>query len=323
MRDPAIIQDVRRFSQFAWAVLGFNQLVIVWGALVRASRSGEGCGDRWPLCNGTVIPHAAQIATIIEFTHRATTGIAFLSVAAMAVWAYRSYRHTLVWPAAAASLALIITEALLGAGLVLFKYTGTDISVGRVVYLSAHLVNTLLMLAAMALTAWWASGHPAPSWRGSSGRVLAGVITGAIAIGVTGTISALSDTLFPVASLRDGLLADFSAASPFLMRLRILHPALAITAGTFIIVIASRLNHVSRLRRAVILLVSVELAAGVLNLVLLTPIWMQLLHLLLGDLVWIVLVLLTAAALEPRSTNVIYGAQYFIRERRTVIEQQP
>src|ERR1700747_2900428 len=98
-------------------VLGFNILVILWGALVRASRSGEGCGDHWPLCNGVVIPHAAQIATLIEFTHRATTGIAFILVAAMAVWGFRRYRYELVWPAAAASLFLLITEALLGAGL--------------------------------------------------------------------------------------------------------------------------------------------------------------------------------------------------------------
>jgi cytochrome c oxidase assembly protein subunit 15/protoheme IX farnesyltransferase len=291
---------VRRFPQFAWSVLGFNLLVILWGALVRASRSGEGCGDHWPLCNGTVIPHAAQIATVIEFTHRATTGLAFLSVVVMAVWAYRAYRHNLVWPAAAAALGLIITEALLGAGLVLFKYTGTDMSVGRVVYLSAHLVNTLLMLAVMALTAWWASGHNSPSWSASSGRVLVASIVGAVAIGVTGTITALSDTLFPVHSLRDGLHADFAVASPLILKLRIFHPVVAIAAGALIIIMAWRMDETSPLRSIVIWLVSIELLAGLLNLALLTPIWMQLLHLLLGNLLWIALVLLTAAALERR-----------------------
>jgi heme A synthase len=254
-----------------------------------------------------VIPHAAQIATVIEFTHRATTGIAFLSVVVMTVWAYRTYRHNLVWPAAAASLCLIITEALLGAGLVLFKYTGADMSAGRVVYLSAHLANTLLMLAAMALTAWWASGYNSPSWSASSGRVLVAAVAGAIAIGVTGTITALSDTLFPVQSLRDGLLADFAAASPLILKLRIFHPLVAIAAGALIIVMASRLNEASRLRSAVIWLVSIELLAGLLNLALLTPIWMQLLHLLLGDLLWIALVLLTAAALERRQVAAPYS----------------
>src|SRR5689334_14057648 len=108
---------MKRFAQLAWTVLAVNVLVILWGALVRASNSGEGCGNHWPLCNGSVIPHAAQIATLIEFTHRATTGIAFILVVIMAAWAFRSYRREPVWPAAAASLALIISEALLGAGL--------------------------------------------------------------------------------------------------------------------------------------------------------------------------------------------------------------
>src|SRR5579884_3826904 len=132
--------------RFAWAVLAYFIAVILWGALVRASGSGAGCGDKWPLCNGVVIPHGAQIATLIEFTHRATTGIAFFSVVAMAIWAFRSFRDEPVWPAAAASVFFIVTEALLGAGLVLFDYVGSNVSVGRVMYLSAHLINTLVML---------------------------------------------------------------------------------------------------------------------------------------------------------------------------------
>jgi heme A synthase len=289
---------MRRFAQFAWAVLGFNLLVILWGALVRASRSGEGCGDHWPLCNGTVIPHARQIATLIEFTHRVTTGIAFLSVVAMAVWAFRAYRKEPVWPAAATSLILIITEALLGAGLVLFRFVGTDVSAGRVVYLSAHLINTLLMLAAMALTAWWASGHRGIAWPAAMGRPLGGAILATVAIAVTGAITALSDTLFPVNSLLAGIHSDFAAASPVLVKLRILHPLIAVAAGAYIGIAMSRVDRAPLLRRATIALVGIEIAAGMLNLVLLAPIWMQLVHLLLADMLWIVLVLFTAAVLE-------------------------
>jgi heme a synthase len=279
-------------------VLGFNVLVILWGALVRASRSGEGCGDHWPLCNGTIIPHAAQIATVIEFTHRITTGIAFLSVVVMAVWAFRRYRQEPVWPAAAASLVLIITEALLGAGLVLFKFVGTDVSVGRVFYLSAHLINTLLMLAAMALTAWWASGHPAVRFPNMQLRAVGLVILSALGIAVTGVVTALSDTLYPVNSLRAGLQADFAAASPLLVKLRIWHPVIAIVAAAYIAIAISRIDRAVRLRRIAIALVGMELAAGVLNLFLLAPVWMQLIHLLLADLLWIVLVLLGAVVLE-------------------------
>src|SRR5262249_24973041 len=289
---------MRRFAQFAWTVLGFNLLVILWGALVRGSRSGEGCGDHWPLCNGTVVPHAQQIATVIEFTHRVTTGIAFLSVVAMAVWAFRAYRKDPIWPAAAASLVLIVTEALLGAGLVLFKFVGTNVSAGRVIYLSAHLINTLLMLAAMALTAWWASGHRAVEWSGDMGRAHVGAILATVAIAVTGATTALSDTLFPVNSLLAGIQADFAAASPVLVKLRILHPLIAVAAAAYIAIAMSRLDRAPLLRRATIALVGIEIAAGALNLVLLAPIWMQLVHLLLADLLWIVLVLFTAAVLE-------------------------
>jgi len=292
---------MRRFAQFAWTVLGFNILVILWGALVRATKSGEGCGNHWPLCNSTVVPHGAQIATLIEFTHRITTGIAFLSVVVMAVWAYRRHRQEPVWKAAAASLALIITEALLGAGLVLFKFVGTDVSVGRVVYLSAHLINTLLMLAAMALTAWWASGHRSVQSFRLHGGAVGPALVSALAIAITGVIAALSDTLYPVNSFLAGLRADFSATSPLLVKLRIWHPIIAIVAGAYIVFAILRIDRAPLLRRFAIILVGMELAAGMLNLSLLTPVWMQLIHLLIADLLWIVVVLLGAAVLEePR-----------------------
>jgi cytochrome c oxidase assembly protein subunit 15 len=289
---------VRRFAQFSWTVLGFNILVILWGALVRASRSGEGCGDHWPLCNGTVIPHAAQIATIVEFTHRITTAIAFFSVVVMALWAFRRYRQEPVWPAAAASLALIITEALLGAGLVLFKFVGADVSIGRLVYLSAHLINTLLMLGAMALTAWWASGHHAVRLRNIPVRAVGPVILSAVGIAVTGVVTALSDTLYPASSLRAGFEADFASSSPMLVTLRIWHPMIAIVAGAYIAIAVSRIDRAPRLRHIAIALLGMELAAGMLNLYLLAPVWMQLIHLLLADLLWITLVLLGAVVLE-------------------------
>jgi heme A synthase len=289
---------VKRFAQFAWVVLGFNILVILWGALVRASKSSEGCGDHWPLCNGVVVPHAAQIATIIEFTHRATTGIALISVIIMAVWAFRKYRHEPVWPAAAASITLIITEALLGAGLVLFGFVGQDASVGRAIYLSAHLVNTLAMLASMALTAWWASGHRGIEWSDEVANTLATAMIAALAIAVTGAVTALSDTLFPVTSLRAGLQADISAAAPWLVKLRVWHPMIAVTAAAYIAVVVSNIHRAPRLRRIVLGLIVAQLAAGILNFLLLAPIWMQLTHLFVADLLWISLVLFSASALE-------------------------
>ena len=283
----------KNFSRYAWAVLGCNILVIAWGALVRASGSGEGCGDHWPLCNGTMIPHAAQIATLIEFTHRATTGLALISVVVMVIWAFRAFTPGPVRQAAAASLILILTEALLGAGLVLFRYTGENVSVGRVVYLSAHLINTMLMLGAMALTAWWSAGHRTLR---IDGKIIAALFA-ALAITVTGSITALSDTLFPAKSLAAGWAADFSSTSPWLVHLRIWHPVVAVLAGAYIAIVTLSMRH-RPCGTLVALLVSMQLVAGVVNLELLAPIWMQLVHLMLADFVWIALVIFSASALE-------------------------
>ena len=80
----------RRFSRYAWGTLGLNIFVIVWGAFVRASGSGAGCGSHWPLCNGEVIPQPERIATVIEFFHRITSGLALIAVLVMVVWAFRA-----------------------------------------------------------------------------------------------------------------------------------------------------------------------------------------------------------------------------------------
>src|SRR5271167_1479156 len=74
-------------SRYAWFVGGWNVAVIHWGALVRATGSGAGCGNHWPLCNGEVIPTSPRIATMIEFTHRAMTGGATITIFLLLLWA--------------------------------------------------------------------------------------------------------------------------------------------------------------------------------------------------------------------------------------------
>src|SRR5258705_160847 len=81
----------RRFAQVAWGVLAYNILVIVWGAYVRASLSGDGCGDHWPTCNGGVLLHAPATKTIIEFLHRVTTGFDTPALIALWIWAFRVF----------------------------------------------------------------------------------------------------------------------------------------------------------------------------------------------------------------------------------------
>ncbi|HKS06201.1 MAG TPA: COX15/CtaA family protein [Gemmatimonadaceae bacterium] len=296
--------------RFAWSVVGYNLLVIAWGAYVRASGSGAGCGSHWPLCNGTVVPRAPRIETMIELTHRATSGLAAIAVFALLWWTFRakSAGHP-ARSAAVASAVLIVVEALLGAGLVLFGWVEDDASWGRVAALGLHLANTFLLLAALTLTAWRLSDQPAHRWsaRGPDGATIATLLTLIMCVAVTGAMTSLGDTLFPAASLSEGLRSDFEATSHFLERLRVIHPALAILTALAVIVgsraIAARSTSptTAALARATQLLVTLQVAGGVLNLALLAPIWMQLVHLLLADITWIALVLLGASTLAIRS----------------------
>lgn len=293
-----------RFAKYAWGVLGFNLLVILWGAYVRATGSGAGCGSHWPLCNGEVIPIAPQAATLIEFAHRLSSGLAFLLVLGLTVWAFA--RLPQGHPArlgAGLSMLFIITEALVGAGLVLFEWVAHDQSTGRVISMAVHLINTFLLLAALTATAWWASGGDPIHFKGHGvGKLIFGLaFSFLIVLGVSGAVTALGDTLFPSATLQEGLAQDFSPTAHFLVRLRAWHPVIAVLVGLYTAFIAGllamfRVNPVIRkLCAALFGLFMAQLIAGLVNLLLLAPVGMQIIHLLLADLVWIVLTMLALA----------------------------
>jgi heme A synthase len=301
---------LNRFAKFAWFVVGYNILVILWGAFVRASGSGAGCGSHWPLCNGEVIPMNPGTERIIEFTHRTMSGVALVLVVGLIVWAFRSYLWGRVRYGALASGFFILTEALLGASLVLFGWVGMDQSVMRVYSMGLHLVNTFLLLAAMTLTAWWASEGNAIQLRGPSARVLplAVALLGAIAVGMSGAVTALGDTLFPAASLAQGIQQDLNPTAHFLIQLRVIHPLIAIGVGAYLMLLTVWLTnpHVALTRRLAValrFLVAAQWMAGFVNIVLLAPIWMQIVHLLLADLVWIVLILFAACLLAAKQTS--------------------
>jgi len=301
-----------KFAQFVWFVLAVNLGVILWGAYVRATGSGAGCGSHWPLCNGEVIPRSEQIETLIEFTHRASSGVAFLLVLGMLIWAWRIYpRGNAVRNGAILSMFFMITEALLGAGLVLFELVAENASAARALAISVHLVNTFLLLACISLTAWWASGGEPLKLRTGDTKIwlLAIGFLSVLVLGMSGALTALGDTLFPVSSLEEGIRQDFSSAAHFLIRLRILHPTLAVVVSLYLIVIIgwiiSRVkNYGSKvLGRLTIFLIVLQLLAGLINVILLAPVWIQLFHLFLSDTIWICLVLFAANSLTKYGDN--------------------
>lgn len=297
------------FARYAWAVLGYNLFVVLWGAYVRATGSGAGCGRHWPLCNGEVVPRSAQAETVIELGHRLTSGLALLAVVGMLVWAFRAYpRGHRVRTGAVLSLVFIVVEALVGAGLVLLELVAENASVARAYWMIAHLLNTFILVGVLTVTAWWASGGSAVRLRGSgaAGWALAAAMVGVLLVGATGAVAALGDTLFPAESLGQGLRDSFSRDSHPLVRLRKIHPMGAVLIGAIVVGAARFLararptDSTERLAGAVTAIYAAQLVAGAANVALLAPVWLQLVHLLLADLLWIALVLLGAAALAEQ-----------------------
>jgi heme A synthase len=297
----------KTFTRYAWAVLAYNLGVVLWGAFVRATGSGAGCGNHWPLCNGTVAQHSPSAATIIEFTHRVTSGLDLALVALLVVWAFRRFpRQHPVRLGATLSAVFLVTEALIGAALVLLEHVARNASVSRAYSLSTHLVNTLTLLACLTLTAWWSTERPAPKGVPSPSRVwMAGVsLASVVVLAVSGAMAALGDTLFPVTSLAAGLAQDLDPAANIFLRLRLFHPAIAAAVGVWLLFYAvssaSRRPDVSGRAWSLVALLGAQIVAGVVNVLLLAPVWMQIVHLLLADLLWITLVLLCASMLAAR-----------------------
>lgn len=293
-RPPAALR------RFAWGVLAYNVAVIVWGSAVRATGSGAGCGDHWPLCNGTLVQHHPRVATLIELAHRATSGIDLLCVLALVFWTFSVVpRRHLARAFAVAVLVLTLNEALLGALLVLLGHTANDRSPSRAVYLGLHLTNTLLLLAALALTAHFLSRRAAVM-RGTvalrAPRLALTGLTATLIVGVTGSLAALGDTLYPAHNLVNAIAQDFAPGSSWLLQIRWLHPAISLIAGAFIVwlIVGSLRGPHRPLALGVLALLALQYLLGVADMLLLAPTWMQMTHLLGADLLWIALVVLAA-----------------------------
>jgi heme a synthase len=288
---------VTRIARFAWFTLVFNVGVIVFGGFVRASGSGAGCGRSWPVCQGQLLPEL-EGATRVEYFHRLSSVVAYVFVALLTVAVWRSTASgNPARSGALVSLVSITLEALIGAMIVLAEWVADDSSVARVVNVPLHLVNTLLLLAALTLTAFWLSGGRRLAPRAKPG-VWRWVIAGGAAIvllAATGAVTALADTLFP----KDGIGFGDSGEAHFLTDLRMVHPVLAVLAASIGWWVSSRVEgQRSAAANALPALVGAMLITGSLNILLGVPVWMQLVHLFLADALWITYVLASAQVLQ-------------------------
>jgi heme A synthase len=305
------------FAKYAWFVLAYNVVVILWGVFLRASKSGDGCGQHWLTCHGEVLPSAPELKTVIEFSHRMTSALDGIFLIILVVWAFLIRRfdkskngHLL--KAALGSLVFVIIEGLIGAGLVLTGNTAETLTASRPFWMAGHLINTLILLTFLTLTAWFAGGGKSFNFK-SPPKVLLflGIaVLGIFFVGMSGSVAALSSMLFPSETLTEGMAKDFSTTSNILLRLRISHPILSIMVAVFLVFLAGWLKskasgnfRVSRWANILTVLIIVQIGFGALTLLTLAPIVMQIGHLFLADAVWIVFVLLSASFLAEQQNE--------------------
>ena len=299
------VMGLSRFAKFAWGVLFYNLLVILWGAFVRASGSGDGCGAHWPLCNGEVIPVNADTQRWIEFSHRVSSGLVVPLVMVLMALAYAYFgKGHPIRKATVATMFFTITEALVGMMLVKLGWVDKDESAGRAFGMALHLINTFFLLASLTLTAHFAGGgqkfslknHGAVAW--GLGLALFGVLV----LGVSGAVTALGDTLRPLADGTSAFATAIDASAHYLEKLRPIHPLVATSVGLYLLLMAGLIaylrptNDVRRMAKWVGGLFVIQMAIGMVNVVLKAPIWMQMVHLFFADLIWIAMLLLTVHA---------------------------
>lgn len=293
-----------KIAQFAWIVLLYNLAVVAWGGFVRASFSGDGCGDHWPLCDGQLVPSFANLKQLFEYSHRITSGAVLILVGILLYRVFREFpKGDPTRKAALFSLLFTVSEALVGAWLVLYKLVAHNDSAYRAVSMSVHLCNTFLLLGSIGLTALLAGGMKAPTVR-SQGAVPWILGIGALLIGflgVSGSISALGHSLKPV---DDVLKAASDPTAHWMVRLQPLHPLIAISVGLYLLLASGLLMHLRPCQEVkvgvqrMMGVYAVQMGLGLLNIFLKAPIWMQMIHLVLADVLFVALVAAGAASLS-------------------------
>lgn len=289
-------------SRVAWSVLGYTVLVVLWGAFVRASGSGAGCGDHWPLCNGEVVPTAPALSTIIEFGHRITSALAGFAALGLAIVVWRGTGEA--HPARKAAIASVVfmgLEGALGAGLVLFEYVAYNPSIARAYWMAAHLTNTFLLMGALTLTAWWSEGYDPPrlGLRAEVGWVAATLVA-TLVLGAGGAVTALGDTLV----IGGGIDPATDPIVATLLGARVFHPSMAFVTLAIVGLAIWKTHHLStrsaKLGTALVGGFLIQLAVGGINVALMAPIWIQIFHLLMTDAIWIVMVIWACTTLAAR-----------------------
>lgn len=303
----------KRLQQITLAQIVYLLLVILFGAYVRASGSGAGCGNHWPLCNGEIIPTEPVVQTIIEFTHRITSGLCLLLAAFIYFMTRRlvTKGHQLRL-LAGLTLFFVITEGLVGAGLVYFEHVASNQSVYRGLSMTLHLINTFSLVACATATHLWSYDLQQRYWNQNFKLFITFIagLTSLLVLGMSGSITALGDTIFPVADSSEAWLRSFTPTEHLFVRLRIYHPFIAMFSSIILLTtLAMTSLHKPQLKSwcsVLLSLVLTQLLLGYINVQLLAPTSIQLLHLLLAELIWIGFISLAIKALMSTKASQAY-----------------
>ena len=238
---------------------------ILAGAIVRATGSGDGCGSTWPTCKGKVIPELSDIPELIEFSHRAVSGI-LLVVTLMIFLKTRDLEKNNLKKVISNYLTFfVVLEAVIGAVIVLFEWVGLNSSLPRIVAVPIHLVNTFGLLACF-IALYKVVKDDLQSIKGIVDNQFLVVLCLFLLSGATGSITALADVLFPSESFIQGFMEDFDETSEFLTRLRILHPIVASLLSISLFFESNRLKKTYKLNtKSLKLMVLVAVTLGVVN----------------------------------------------------------
>lgn len=313
----------RRFAAFAWSLLVLNLAAVAWGVFLRAGKFGDGCGTNWPLCPGGPVPLNGSISRFIEGSHRLMTSLIGVMTIGLVFWSRRIYSREdeggrAVRGLALAALGMTVVEGLVGAVLVKFALVTTNASPMRALVMAFHVVSTFGLVGAVAACALAAGpdgdleGGVRPRLK-QGGAALGMLLTGAIGLvglGATGAISAFAHQVNPV---EDVLTAALAPGAPWMVRLQPMHPLLSAAVALYLVLMAGLLPNlrpdprVALWARRLAIMVGVEMALGLVNILVRAAIPMQMLHLVAADLTWVALVGLGVAALHegvPRAEGI-------------------
>ena len=291
-----LVKSNKFFSRFLLGLLALCLLVILGGAWVRISHSGDGCGQNWPSCQGEyLIDFDKSKKTNIEWLHRATSGLFGISTLLLFVLSFIKYpkahplRKTSVF-----ILFFTINEALIGAFLVLKGLTGSNVSFSRTLTTNLHFLNSLFLTSSLFI-GWRLSLDKKFSWRKArknKPHFFFGLL-GFVFLASLGALSSLASSLFPSTSLSQGLALDFNPQSHWLIRFRMLHPLLAflLGGGFLLYLLNTYLRPIHRLKELffkktaqnlLVLFLSLALLTGLSNLLFLSPVFLKLSHLFIA-----------------------------------------